>query len=203
PTISDTIGGNTIDSSLGIALTGTNTIQLSNGADAIAGVISGAGQLVESGAGQLILDGTNNYSGGTSITGGSLAIGNDAAAGTGTLTLGDSPTILAAGADHTLANTITLGGAVTIGATPFTLTFNGQVSGDSGSLILNGNLTLNAINTYAGGTLVNMATLSVAGNETGLGSGLLTLNDGSLLKASNGAASVGNATTLYGLVTIG
>jgi autotransporter-associated beta strand protein len=197
PSISDTIGGNTIGSSFGIALTGTDTIQLSNGVDTIAGVISGTGQLVESGAGQLTLDGTNNYSGGTSVTGGTLQIGNDSAVGSGTLALGNGTTILASGANHTLSIPITLTGSVTAGGSK-NLTINGNIGG-TGSLTVAvfGILTLGGNNTYTGGTDIDAFTLGVTSNSA-LGTGLLTLSNNAVLETFSTPLTVNNPILLNG-----
>src|SRR5207249_3309807 len=100
------------------------------------------------GPGSLTLNGAGTYGGGTTVTSGTLFVGNDSAVGTGTLTLDDGTTILAASGDHAIGNAVTLGGAVTIGAGPNTLTFNGVVSGSTGSLVLDGNLTLTGQNIY-------------------------------------------------------
>jgi autotransporter-associated beta strand protein len=197
PSISDTVGGNTLDSSFSIALTGTDTIQLSNGVDTIAGVISGTGQLVESGAGQLTLDGTNNYGGGTSVTGGTLQIGNDSAVGSGTLALGNGTTILAGGANHTLSNPITLTGSVTAGGSK-NLAINGNIGG-SGSLTVAvfGILTLGGNNSYTGGTDVDAFTLGVTSNSA-LGTGPLTLSNFANLETFSTPLTLNNPIVLKG-----
>jgi autotransporter-associated beta strand protein len=139
-----------------------------------------AAALSKSEAGTLTLNAANSYGGvsvGTSITGGTLAVGNDNAIGTGPLTMGDGTTLLAAGGAHSLANAITLSGAVTIGGTN-SLALNGLVSGATGSLTQTDTATLllGDANTYAGGTTVNAGSLALV-TDTSTGSGSLTFNN--------------------------
>jgi autotransporter-associated beta strand protein len=153
--------------------------------------------------GILTLNGAGSYGGGTTVNSGTLLIGNDTAVGTGTLTMADQTIIGVSGASHALANNVTLNGATTVEASSNTLTLNGIVSG-SGFLIVNGNLTLTAQNTYGleGGTTVNGATLGVEG-DLPVGDGPLTLNDGSILFSPGGAnTTITNEITLNGSVTV-
>ena len=88
-------GGNASISTLTVSYSGTST-------DTFAGVIGGTGtnqnavNLTKSGAGTLLLTGSNSYTGGTSISGGTLEIKNNS------LALGS----------NVAGNTITLGGGV-------------------------------------------------------------------------------------------
>ncbi len=69
------------------------------------------GGLVKSGAGTLTLSGSNAYSGGTTLTGGSLAIGNPNALGAGPLTFNvdaNASTSFSLPANGTIANAITI-----------------------------------------------------------------------------------------------
>ncbi|MFT3753250.1 MAG: autotransporter-associated beta strand repeat-containing protein [Paludibacter sp.] len=78
----------------GLTITGNDTINVpkSNGVVSITGVVTGTGKLVKNGVGQLNLSsGTaNTYTGGTTISGGTLALGsltmNSTGLGSGTLT---------------------------------------------------------------------------------------------------------------------
>jgi autotransporter-associated beta strand protein len=53
---------------------------------------STGGSLVKAGTGMLTLSGTNTYTGGTKLSGGTLGIGNSQALGTGALTMADGTT---------------------------------------------------------------------------------------------------------------
>ncbi|PLX78442.1 MAG: hypothetical protein C0614_08530, partial [Desulfuromonas sp.] len=102
-----------------------------------AGTMSGSGGLIKSGTGNLTLSGTNSYTGGTSVAGGSLT-----------------------------GDTSSLQGQIVNNATViFSQSFDGTYAGDmsgNGSLSKagSGNLTLTGSNSYAGGTIVSAGTLT-------------------------------------------
>ncbi|EKL3149028.1 autotransporter-associated beta strand repeat-containing protein [Salmonella enterica] len=130
---------------------GTLTFNRSDAA-AYGSVISGSGQVVKSGDETLTLSGANSYTGGTTISGGTLVASNVEALGTGDIT--DNATLeLNAGGDF--ANNI----------------------GGTGSVVKSGDktLTLSGSNTYTGGTTISGGTL-VASNVEALGSGDVTDN---------------------------
>jgi fibronectin-binding autotransporter adhesin len=150
----------------------------------VAGVISGGagtGALTKSGAGYLTLNGANDYTGGTIISGGSqisatnaaINIGNNSAFGTGAVTFANTTSIngLRFTGDNTVANTIAL--SSTAGLTNRLLvdsgksaTLSGVISGGSATSVLEkagaGVLTLSGSNTYTGGTNVTAGTLTLA-----------------------------------------
>ncbi|MDG0963750.1 MAG: autotransporter-associated beta strand repeat-containing protein, partial [Opitutales bacterium] len=81
-----------------VALTGSgasNIIKVSSGSDSgdysneqvISGIISGSEKLTKSGKGRLKLSGVNTFNGGVDIEDGTLVVGNNAGAGTGTVTI--------------------------------------------------------------------------------------------------------------------
>jgi outer membrane autotransporter protein len=124
------------------------------------GVISGAGTLVQSGSGTLILTGNNTYSGGTTISAGTLQVGNGGATGSIIGNVVDNGTLL-----FNRSNTLSFGGVISG-------TGNVEQNG-SGSTILSG------VNTYTGGTIVNAGTLTV-NNSQALGLGDVVVNGGIL-----------------------
>ncbi|EAX8227125.1 autotransporter outer membrane beta-barrel domain-containing protein [Salmonella enterica] len=113
-------------------------------------VISGSGQVVKSGDEMLTLSGANSYTGGTTISGGTLVATNVEALGSGDVT--DNATL-----------ELNTGG-----------TFDNVISG-SGQVVKSGDdaLTLSGNNSYTGGTLISDGTL-VASNVEALGSGDVT-----------------------------
>ncbi|HAB5804674.1 ShdA [Salmonella enterica subsp. enterica serovar Havana] len=108
--------------------------------------------LIKQGAGTLILNAENTYTGGTTISGGTLVATNVDALGSGDVT-----------DDATLE--LNTGG-----------TFDNAISG-SGQVVKSGDdvLTLSGANSYSGGTLISDGTL-VASNVEALGSGDVTDN---------------------------
>ncbi|HHA3569243.1 TPA: autotransporter-associated beta strand repeat-containing protein [Salmonella enterica subsp. enterica serovar Havana] len=132
-------------------VTDNATLEMNTGGD-FDNAISGSGQVVKSGDETLTLSGANSYTGGTTISGGTLVASNVEALGTGDIT--DNATLeLNTGGD-----------------------FDNVISG-SGQVVKSGDktLTLSGSNTYTGGTTISGGTL-VASNVDALGSGDVTDN---------------------------
>ncbi|EFO8679724.1 fibronectin-binding autotransporter adhesin ShdA [Salmonella enterica] len=179
----DYSGGTTIDDGVLIA---DNADSLGTGAVANNGVLqvgegelkntlSGTGSLVKIGTGELTLNGDNDYSGGTTITGGTLIAASVNALGSGDV---DNSGVLQVG-EGELKNTLF----------------------GSGSLVKTGTgeLTLSGDNTYSGGTTISGGTL-IAANVNALGSGDID-NSGTLILDANGAFELANVTTHSGATT--
>ncbi|PVK64673.1 fibronectin-binding autotransporter adhesin ShdA [Salmonella enterica] len=179
----DYSGGTTIDDGVLIA---DNADSLGTGAVANNGVLqvgegelkntlSGTGSLVKIGTGELTLNGDNDYSGGTTITGGTLIAASVNALGSGDI---DNSGVLQVG-EGELKNTLS----------------------GSGSLVKTGTgeLTLSGDNTYSGGTTISGGTL-IAANVNALGSGDID-NSGTLILDANGAFELANVTTHSGATT--
>ncbi|ECT3786713.1 autotransporter outer membrane beta-barrel domain-containing protein [Salmonella enterica subsp. enterica serovar Altona] len=165
-TISDgTLVANNVEA-LGTGnVTDNARLELNTGGD-FDNAISGSGQVVKSGDETLTLSGANSYTGGTTISGGTLVASNVEALGTGDIT--DNATLeLNAGGDF--ANNI----------------------GGTGSVVKSGDktLTLSGTNTYTGGTTISGGTL-VASNVNALGSGNVT--DNATLELSTGGDFANN-----------
>ncbi|MBN8460792.1 MAG: autotransporter-associated beta strand repeat-containing protein [Verrucomicrobia bacterium] len=127
----------------------------------ISGVVSGGGALDKSGPGILTLSNANNYSGGTVLNAGTLAITNSTALGTGAVTLaGGILTSAATAADLFMANNIVVNGTAAItrdASSNKNYTLNGTISG-SGNLTLNTGASVNSLylagaNTMTSGTI--------------------------------------------------
>ncbi|NDG72635.1 MAG: hypothetical protein EBY32_15335, partial [Proteobacteria bacterium] len=197
-----TIAGNTgslvFGGNVAVAANATLTV-VGNSSTTISGVISGAGALTKNSNSTLTLSGNNTYSGGTTITTGTVLVGHDKAFGTGILRIGG--TIASTdGTDRTISNT--LGGL----SGTWTDTF-GQASGGTGNLTFTdtgnanfasaGSKTFNVLNTTsfaspfisAGNVSVSKigaGTLILTGNSTYSGS--TTINAGTL-QIGNGGTS--------------
>ncbi|MEW4467667.1 autotransporter-associated beta strand repeat-containing protein [Parasphingorhabdus sp. JC815] len=162
----------------------------------------GNSKLVKTDAGTLVLSGTNSYTAGTVINGGTLQIGSDANLGsvTGSVTFND-------GTLHTTADIISNREYVIAGTGSFradansSLILDGIISG-GGSLTKSGEGTvvLTADNSgYTGATSVAAGTLAVngilggdisigeAGRLTGTGSVGSTINNGTIAPGFDGA----------------
>ncbi|WP_119002453.1 autotransporter outer membrane beta-barrel domain-containing protein [Salmonella enterica] len=159
-----TISGGTLVASNVEALgsgdvTDNATLELNTGGT-FDNVISGSGQVVKSGDEMLTLSGANSYTGGTTISGGTLVVSNVEALGTGDVT------------DNAVLELNTGG------------TFDNAISG-SGQVVKSGDetLTLSGSNTYTGGTTINDGTL-IATSVDALGSGDVT--DNAVLELNTG-----------------
>jgi autotransporter-associated beta strand protein len=204
-------------------LNSLTTFDTSSGDGTLSGVVSGAGSLTKTGAGTLTLTGANTYSGGTTVSAGTLAgnatslqgnILNNALvefnqataetyagvmSGSGALTKTGTGTLTLTGANAygnttVSAGTLSIGGDANIGSGTNTLA--------GGTLLLTGssyakNWTLgagsNAIDDN-GGSVVFNGVLSGSGGFTKTGAGTLTLT---------GANSYGNTTVGAGTLSIG
>lgn len=144
-----------------LAFNRTNTYAVSN-------PISGAGSLRQTGSGgTTVLVATNTYTGGTTITAGTLQIGDPGSNG------GTTGSIV--------GNVSASSGTLLRFNRSDDLTYAGNVSG-SGSLEQAGSgvLTLTGTNTHTGGTTISAGTLQLGdGNSTGSVAGNIT-NDGTL-----------------------
>jgi autotransporter-associated beta strand protein len=210
-------------------LTGNRTLAVSgSGLTRFSGPITesgGAHSLTKIGGGVLVFSAANSYTGGTTLNGGTLGLGNAGALGTGALTL-TSGILRADTVPVSIANAVTFIGAVTIGGS-LNLTFTGAATltinitlavtntgvttfagpvGESGGAHKltksgNGQLVLSAANTYSGGTVLSAGTLT-AGNNGALGTGTLTPSAGTIT-ATGGPISLANAVSLAGSITFG
>ena len=183
-----------------------------------------SGNIEKIGAGTLVLSGNNNnYSGGTTLSAGTLIAGNANALGSGTLKLNggtfgvsdsytfDNEVVLGEGTTSTININQYVNGAFNTTSNK-QIAFTNVISG-SGALIVEGTLdtvdnaqllTLSGDNSYSGGTTLNGARV-VAGSSTALGSGTLSMNgaevqintDTLTVKNLNGSGRVqlGNNTT--------
>ncbi|GAB2789646.1 autotransporter outer membrane beta-barrel domain-containing protein [Dyella kyungheensis] len=139
----------------------------------LAGTISGAGSVVQSGSGTTVLTATNIYTGGTTITAGTLQLGNGGTNGSIVGNVADNGTLAFNRSD--------------------VYTFGGLVSGTGGVTQLgSGTTVLTGANSYTGATNVQAGTLLIDGNQSAA-TGATTVQNGAVL---------GGAGTLGGSVTV-
>jgi autotransporter-associated beta strand protein len=139
-------GGWTVANTLSLRAV-SNTVDTTGGNLTLAGPLTNSGALVVQGANTLTLTASNTYSGGTTIKG-------------GVLQLGDGATL-----NGYVQGNITNNAQLAV-ANPFAQTIGGTISG-SGSLtkLGAGVLTLTAANTYAGNTTISNGTLQLGINN--------------------------------------
>ncbi len=142
---------------------------IAQGTDFSGAAISGSGSLIQAGSGKLTLNTANSYTGATTIGSGTLQIGAGGTVGS----LSNSSTITNNGVlVFNRSDTVTQG-----------TDFSGAAISGSGSLTQagSGQLTLNAANSYSGGTTIISGSL-VMGNANALGAttGSLAVNGGTL-----------------------
>ena len=147
---------------------GGGTIDTNSFTATLSGLISGSGPLTKQGIGTLTLTRFNTYTGNTTITGGTLQVGNGTAGGASIGNASNSA-IIASGATLTLdltsgtnfGNAITDGGHV-INIGPANITISSTITG-AGDLTQSGSgiLTVTGANSYTGGTFLNGGELSL------------------------------------------
>ena len=189
------------------------------------GVLTGALSLEKTGSGTQVLGDANTFSGGTTLTAGTLGLGSGTALGAGGLTI-NGGTLAAITVARNVANNLTVGGDFTLGGQGFSTTFNGTVDlgGATRSITLANTATINGVisngglslsisaggsktlilsgtNTFTGGTTISSGTLQVgAGGATGSLAGAIT-NNAALVFNHNGAITADNLISGTGSVT--
>jgi autotransporter-associated beta strand protein len=136
------------------------------------GTITGTGGVTKTAAGRLVLTAASGYSGGTSVSGGTLQYGIANALPTaGAVTVNGGQLDLGTNSGAVGAVTLT-SGAITGGTLTGTRynvqsgTASANLGGSGSTLLKNGTgtVTLTSANTYAGGTTVSGGTLNVIGS---------------------------------------
>ena len=177
----------------GSTFSGGIDVNSASNAFTVSQALSGTGSFIKRGAGSLMLSGSNSFSGGTTLSSGTLQARDANALGTGKVilnagTLDLHGTSVAFGALSGSSGTLitnTVGGtsALTSTVASGTSTYAGNIADGAGAVAINkagaGTLTLSGSNSYSGGTTVSGGTLQV-GNVNALATGALTVNGGTL-----------------------
>ncbi|TRD98513.1 fibronectin-binding autotransporter adhesin ShdA [Salmonella enterica subsp. enterica serovar Anatum] len=155
--------------------------------------VAGEGQIVKSGSDELIVTGDNNYSGGTTISGGTLTADHADSLGSGDI---DNSGVLQVG-EGELENTLSgTGSLVKTGTGELTLSGDNTYSG--GTTISGGTLTADHADSLGSGDIDNSGVLKVGEGElknTLFGSG-------SLVKTGTGVLTLSGDNTYSGGTTI-
>ncbi len=159
-TVNSGVTGSTVF--VGVGLGSTVTVNSGNTSLTLSGVISGSNALVKSNSGTLILTGNNTYTGTTTITYGTLQVGNGGTSGTlgtGTVTGGDDEDSVTLAFNR--SDTATIGNSISgyvnmVQRGTGTLIYTGNDS-CSGGVTVNsgGTLVLTGSNTYTHTTTIN------------------------------------------------
>ena len=166
-TIRNRAGGNlTINSgftTFNVATAGNHAFEIDSGrTGTVAQAMAGAGGISKTGDGLLIFSGDNAFSGGTTISAGTLRVGNGGTAGS-----------LGGGAVTNDANLEFLRTDAT--------TVSNVISGSGTIALGSGTLTLSGTNSFQGGAIISAGTL-VAANASALGTGTATVASGARLR---------------------
>ena len=162
------------------------------------GVISETGSLAKNGAGTLALSGANTYTGGTTVSAGTLRLdgGDNRLATTGDVVVSGGAT-LDLNDNSQQIGALSGAGNVTLGSGTLTVasgTFSGVIS-ETGSLAKNGagTLALSGASTYTGGTTLEQGRL-VLDHDSALGAGPVSVTGDATISTTTGATSANNWT---------
>jgi len=151
--------------------------------------------LTKAGVGTLSLNGSNSYSGGTTLSAGGLSLGTSNSAGTGPLSLGTAM-LQSSGGSLTLNNAVTLAGNAIFGGTgalvfsgSSTLTATRTLTINNGSVTFSGPIGQSA--SGFGITESGTGTLEIGGTAANSFTGIVTVNGGSLLLADSAGTAMG------------
>ena len=154
--------------------------------------------LVKTGTGSMLLGSDNNYSGGTTISGGNLQVGAGGAAGS----LGSGPLVNNSLLSINRTGSLTIAGAIsgsgpilhngggTTTLTANSSTFTGPIVVNAGTLVVNNNVGTGNVTIALGATLTGsngtMGDVAVAGGtlSPGTGTGTLTMGDLNVMTGS-------------------
>ena len=195
----------------------TLTLQGSNtGSNTISGIIvdnssSNTTALIKAGTGTWVLSGANTYTGGTTLSAGTLQLSGSGTLGStsGTLTVnagtldlnGTNQSVGAlSGSGGTILNNSTgTAKTLTVGSGGGSGTYSGVIAdhtSGTGTLALtktgSGTETLSGVNTYTGATTINAGTLNVSGS----------LASGSAVTVNNSGSTLEGTGTIFGSVSI-
>jgi fibronectin-binding autotransporter adhesin len=197
-----TTGSHVIESA--VSMVGSLTASTAANTTLRVGNLSGPGALTKAGPGRLILAGNSAYAGGTTVTAGTLQVGNGGTTGSlpaGAVPLGAEATLAISRSDDvTLPNALSGGGSLAqigAGATTYTgsATYTGGTTVTAGSLINQGTINGTSGVSVLGGILSNGGTLNANGPiniAAGAGTtGTLAVSGGTITQSGDVGLAIG------------
>ena len=160
--------------------------------------------LIKAGSGTQILSGTNTYTGGTQLNGGTLAVSADNNLGASTSSLTFSGGKLETTAGFTSSRSVVLNSTGTFQVDTGTLAMTGSITGAGGLTKTGaGQLTLSGSNSYSGGTFINVGTLALGSAGSIATSSGVTLSGTATFDITAGSQTIQDLTGLSGTVNLG
>jgi autotransporter-associated beta strand protein len=167
--------GYTLSGSGTITMTGAGgNITTGAGTDTISSAIAGSVGLTKAGTGTLVLSGANTYTGGTTVSAGTLQANHATALGNGgNITFSGGTlqfTAASAGQDWGARIKNSTAGAVALDTNTQNVTFAGAIDSSNTAGLTKtgaGTLTLSSAQSYTGATLINSGTLKLQGAPSG------------------------------------
>lgn len=181
------------------------TITIASGTATLSGVISdytanANGGLIKTGAGILILSGANTYTGGTTVSAGTLQISadNNLGAASGGITLSGGK-LLVANTISTARNIVLSTGSTSSieASSGETYAINGIISGSGSVNFTGGSVSLTAANTFSGSAGISgAATLALINAATIANASAVTVTNGTFdISGANGNINLGGTYT--------
>jgi autotransporter-associated beta strand protein len=193
-------GGILVDSSISsetmslpIALTASQSVNVSSGTLTISGAISGSAALTKIGAGTVTLSGTNSYTGGTIATSGTVNVAGNQSAANGGWSIGNSIASTPVTVSFQSGSTINIASGDVLTIAQSASSASAATLNIAGSVTDNGSLTIGraaAFNINSGATWIQTGSLSIGPAANAAYNASATINTGGTFNYS-GTSQIG------------
>jgi filamentous hemagglutinin family protein len=163
-------------------------------AGSVSAILGGSAGVDKSGGGSVTLSGANTYTGDTTISAGTLALGADDVLANGSSVVVNGGTLAMGSYSDTVQGVQLFGGAITGSTGILTSATDFDLQAGSVSAILGGSqgvdksgggsVTLSGANTYTGDTTISAGTLALGANNVLANGSSVVVNDGTLAMGS-------------------